>query len=156
MVSHTVSLSSSAANENTRPQTFSTVAASNTTTTQRGFHQHPVEWGLPDFIGKYHLNHMTTDTPVPGTAIRVEQAREEFMEKRTASLKKILSEIESRRNLRSTSRTRKAAITARVEVQASVGYRIDSGEGERVASVRTEKNEQSGGEHLVAGSSSRF
>lgn len=91
-------------------------------------HRRPVLWGVPDFIGKFHLNRMTTSTPIPGTAIRVEQERNAFMEKRASSMQEALDNIEARRRLRVMSRTRKAAITARVQVQATVGYRMDAGE----------------------------
>lgn len=71
---------------------------------------------------------MTTSTPIPGTAIRVEQERNAFMEKRASSMQAALDSIEERRRLRVMSKTRKAAITARVQVQATVGYRMDAGE----------------------------
>lgn len=70
---------------------------------------------------------MNTSTPIPGTAIRVEQERNALIEKRASSLKGALDDIEARRCFRVASRTRKAAITARVEVQATVGYRMDAG-----------------------------
>lgn len=91
------------------------------------YHRQPVVWGVPDFIGKFHLNRMTTSTPIPGTAIRIEQERNAFMEKRASSMQAALDSIEARRRLRVMSRTRKAAITARVQVQATVGYRMDAG-----------------------------
>lgn len=91
-------------------------------------HKCPMVWGVPDFVGKYHLSRMATGTPIPGTAIRVEQERQAFMEQRKSSLRKVMDDIEARRALRVTSRTRKAAITARVEVQAAIGLRIDAGQ----------------------------
>lgn len=90
-------------------------------------HKSQVMWDIPDFIGKFHLNRMTTSTPIPGTAIRVEQERNAVMERRTSSLKGTLDDIETRRRLRVRNRTRKAMVTARVEVQATVGYRMDAG-----------------------------
>lgn len=90
-------------------------------------HTRDAQWALTDFIGKFHLSKMNTNNPIPGTATRVEQERNAFMEKRASSLKAALDRIEARRRLRVRGRTRKAAITARVEVQATVGYRIDAG-----------------------------
>ena len=90
-------------------------------------HKCHVLWGVPDFVGKFHLNRMNTTTPIPGTAIRVEQERNALIEKRASSLQEALDDIEARRRFRAASRTRKAAITARVEVQATVGYRMDAG-----------------------------
>ncbi|CAM9807709.1 unnamed protein product [Scytosiphon promiscuus] len=84
------------------------------------------QWSITDFIGKFHLNKMTTPNPMPGTATRVEQERNALMENRARSLKKTLDNIETRRRLRVRGRRRKAAITARVEVQATVGFRIDA------------------------------
>lgn len=95
--------------------------------TQEQHHKRHVVWGVPDFVGKFHLNQMNTSTPIPGTAIRVEQERKALIEKRANSLKGALDDIEARRCFRVASRTRKAAITARVEVQATVGYRMDAG-----------------------------
>lgn len=127
--------SGSVATENARPNTPST------TMKEWNIYKRPVEWGLPDFVGKYHLNRMSTDNPVPGTAIRVEQERKTFVEKRASVLKEVVSEIEARRALRVTSRIRKAAITSRVEVQATVGYKIDSGQrsGRRTHLVRAKE-----------------
>ncbi|CAM9869585.1 unnamed protein product, partial [Laminaria digitata] len=93
---------------------------------QQQHHKRHVIWGVPDFVGKFHLNRMNTSTPIPGTAIRVEQERNALIEKRASSLKGALDDIETRRCFRVASRTRKAAITARVEVQATVGYRMDA------------------------------
>lgn len=90
-------------------------------------HRKDAEWGVSDFIGKFHLSKMTTPHPIPGTATRVEQERNVLIEKRANSLKNALDKIEARRRLRVRSRTRKAAITARVEIQATVGYRMDAG-----------------------------
>lgn len=90
-------------------------------------HKRQVEWAVPDFVGKFHLNRMTTSVPIPGTAIRVEQERNDLIHKRNSSLEHTLGEIEKRRRFRVTSRTRKAAITARVQVQATVGHRMDAG-----------------------------
>lgn len=95
--------------------------------TQQQHHKRHVVWGVPDFVGKFHVNRMNTSTPIPGTAIRVEQERNALIEKRASSLKGALDDIEARRCFRVASRTRKAAITARVEVQATVGYRMDAG-----------------------------
>lgn len=91
-------------------------------------HKRHVEWGVADFVGKYHLNRMTTSTPIPGTAVRVEQERDAFVKQRVHSLKAALEDIETRRSLRVISRTRQAAITARVEVQATVGHRMGAGD----------------------------
>lgn len=90
-------------------------------------HRKDADWGVSDFIGKFHLSKMTTPHPIPGTATRVEQERNVLMEKRASSLKYALDKIETRRRLRVRGRTRKAAVTARVEIQATVGYRIDAG-----------------------------
>lgn len=90
-------------------------------------HRKNAEWGVSDFIGKFHLSKMTTPHPLPGTATRVEQERNVLIEKRASSLKNALDKIEARRRLRVRGRTRKAAITARVEIQATVGYRMDAG-----------------------------
>lgn len=90
-------------------------------------HRMDANWGVADFIGKFHLRKMTTAHPIPGTATRVEQERNALMEKRASSLKKALNKIEDRRRLRVKGRTRKAAVTARVEVQATVGHRMDEG-----------------------------
>lgn len=90
-------------------------------------HTRDAQWGLTDFIGKFHLSRMNASNPIPGTATRVEQERNAMMEKRASSLKAALDKIEARRRLRVKGRTRKAAITARVEVQATVGYRMDVG-----------------------------
>ncbi|CAM9774333.1 unnamed protein product [Ectocarpus sp. 4 AP-2014] len=87
-------------------------------------HRRDAQWGVTDFIGKFHLSRMTTPNPIPGTSTRVEQERNTFLEKRASSLQKTLDNIEARRRLRVRGRTRKAAITARVEVQATVGYRM--------------------------------
>lgn len=94
---------------------------------KRQLYRQPVEWGLLDFVGKYHLNRMSTDTPVPGTAIRVERERQAFMEKRANALNEVIDDIEARRAMRVTSKTRKAAVIARVEVQATVGHKMDAG-----------------------------
>lgn len=91
-------------------------------------HKRDAQWNITDFIGKFHLSKMTTPNPIPGTATRVEQERNTFMENRASSLKKKLDNIEARRRLRVRGRTRKAAITAKVEVQATVGFRIDAGQ----------------------------
>lgn len=91
-------------------------------------HKKEADWGVADFIGKFHLRKMTTANPMPGTATRVEQERNVLMEKRASSLKKALDKIEDRRRLRVKGRTRRAAVTARVEVQATVGHRMDEGE----------------------------
>lgn len=90
-------------------------------------HRRNVGWAVSDFIGKFHLSNMTTPHPIPGTAIRIEQERNDLLEKRASSLKNALDQIEARRRLRVRGRTRKAAVTARVEVQATVGYRMDAG-----------------------------
>lgn len=90
-------------------------------------HRRDADWGVTDFIGKFHLSKMTTPHPIPGTATRVEQDRNVLMEKRANSLKNTLDKIEARRRLKVRARTRKAAVTARVEIQATVGYRIDAG-----------------------------
>lgn len=90
-------------------------------------HRKDAEWGVSDFIGKFHLSKMTTPHPIPGTATRVEQERNVLIEKRASSLKNALDKIEARRRLRVRGRTRKAAVTARVEIKATVGYRIDAG-----------------------------
>jgi len=91
-------------------------------------HRMAASWGVADFIGKFHLRKMTTAHPIPGTATRIEHERNALIEKRASSLKKALDKIEDRRRLRVKGRTRKAAVTARVEIQATVGHRMDEGE----------------------------
>lgn len=98
---------------------------------KRRLYKQPVEWSLLDFVGKYHLNRMATDTPVPGTAIRVERERQAFMEKRANALKEVINDMEARRAIRVVSKTRKAAVIARVEVQATVGHKMNAGQHER-------------------------
>lgn len=92
-------------------------------------HKRHVQWGIPDFVGHYHLNRMAcTETPIPGTAIRIEKERNALINQRAHSLKAARDDIEARRSRRAKSRTRQAAISARIGVQATVGYRMDAGE----------------------------
>lgn len=123
MVGHHSTASDSAAEEYARPNIPSTA-----TTKDWNLYKRPVQWSLSDFVGKYHLSRMSTDNPVPGTAMRVEKERKMFVEERASALNDVVNKIEVRRALRVTSRTRKAAITSRVGFQATVGYKIDSGQ----------------------------
>ncbi|CAM9122055.1 unnamed protein product [Discosporangium mesarthrocarpum] len=97
-------------------------------------------WDVPDFVGKYHLNKMTVDFPVPGTTIRIEREREVFREDRARSQREALEEIDARRILRTRGKSRQAAVTARVKVQTTVGFRIDA--GQRMYNIATVKKRQ--------------
>lgn len=87
-----------------------------------------VEWSLPDFVGKYHLNRMTTGTPIPGTALRVDREHGEVINERNTLLQQKIDNIEARRSLRAKGRVRQAAVSARVEIEATVGRRLAEGE----------------------------
>lgn len=91
------------------------------------FESHMVSWGVHDFVGKFHLKHMTTTRPVPGTAIIVERERDATIQKRVRMLKQTLDDIETNRNQRILSRVREAVIASRVRIQSTIGNKIDAG-----------------------------
>ena len=54
------------------------------------------QWGLVDFLGKYHKHIIKSENPIPGTAVAADDRRERAWSDRLASIRGRIEDIEER------------------------------------------------------------
>lgn len=95
------------------------------------------EWGLVDFLGKYHKHIIKSGNPIPGTAVAVDERRERKWTDRLDRIRGKIEEIEETHGRNVRGRVSHATFELKALIQKRVGSTLD-----RIGGVLEEIDEE--------------
>ena len=107
------------------------------------------QWGLVDFLGKYHKHIIKSENPIPGTAVATDDRRERAWSDRLASIRGRIEDIEERHGANVRGRVSHATFELKAQIQKRVGSTLDRIGGviddidDEVAAIQFEASGQS-------------
>ena len=107
------------------------------------------QWGLVDFLGKYHKHIIKSENPIPGTAVAADDRRERAWSDRLASIRGRIEDIEERHGANVRGRVSHATFELKAQIQKRVGSTLDRIGGviddidDEVAAIQFEASGQS-------------
>ena len=95
------------------------------------------QWGLMDFLGKYHKHIIKSENPIPGTAVAADERRERKWGERLDHIRGRIDDIEAKHGKNVRGRVSHATFELKANIQKRVGSTLD-----RIGGVLDEIDEE--------------